>query len=50
MALNFLNLLQLKIIHWRKVLDFFKTKIGKSSMQGEEIVGVELNNKKYKTG
>ena len=28
-----------------KVLDFFKTKIGKSSMQGEEIVGVELNNK-----
>ena len=28
-----------------KILDFFKTKIGKSSMQGEEIVGVELNNK-----
>ena len=28
-----------------KVLDFFKTKIGKSSMQGEEIIGVELNNK-----
>ena len=28
-----------------KILDFFKTKIGKSSMQGEEIIGVELNNK-----
>ena len=28
-----------------KVLDFFKSKIGKSTIQGEEIVGVELNNK-----
>ena len=28
-----------------KVLDFLKSKIGKSSIQGEEIVGVELNNK-----
>ena len=28
-----------------KALDFFKTKIGKSTIQGEEIIGVELNNK-----
>ena len=28
-----------------KALDFLKSKIGKSSIQGEEIVGVELNNK-----
>ena len=28
-----------------KALDFFKTKIGKSTIQGEEIVGVELSNK-----
>ena len=29
----------------KKLLDFLKTKIGKSSLQGEEIVGVELNSK-----
>ena len=28
-----------------KALDFFKTKIGKSTIQGEEIIGVELSNK-----
>ena len=28
-----------------RALDFFKTKIGKSTIQGEEIIGVELNNK-----
>ena len=28
-----------------KAFDFLKSKIGKSSIQGEEIVGVELNNK-----
>ena len=28
-----------------KALEFLKSKIGKSSIQGEEIVGVELNNK-----
>ena len=28
-----------------KAIDFFKTKIGKSTIQGEEIIGVELSNK-----
>ena len=28
-----------------KAFDFLKSKIGKSSIQGEEIIGVELNNK-----
>ena len=28
-----------------KAFDFFKTKIGKSTIQGEEIIGVELSNK-----
>ena len=30
-------------------LDFLKSKIGKSSIQGEEIVGVELNNKSIRS-
>ena len=31
-----------------KVLDFFKSKIGKSSVQGEEVIGVELTNKEIR--
>ena len=31
-----------------KALDFFKTKIGKSTIQGEEIIGVELSNKRIR--
>ncbi len=31
-----------------KVLDFFKSKIGKSSIQGEEVIGVELTNKEIR--
>ena len=32
----------------KKVGDFFKSKIGKSSVKGEEIVGVEISNKEIK--
>ena len=31
-----------------KVLDFFKSKIGRSSVQGEEVIGVELTNKEIR--
>ena len=31
-----------------KVVDFFKSKIGKSSIQGEEVIGVELTNKEIR--
>ena len=31
-----------------KVLDFFKSKIGKSSIKGEEVIGVELTNKEIR--
>ena len=31
-----------------KVIDFFKSKIGKSSIQGEEVIGVELTNKEIR--
>ena len=32
----------------KKVGDFFKSKIGKSSVKGEEIVGVEISNKEIR--
>ena len=31
-----------------KMLSFFKSKIGKSSIQGEEVIGVELTNKEIR--
>ncbi len=31
-----------------KLLDFFKSKIGRSSVQGEEVIGVELTNKEIR--
>jgi len=31
-----------------KALDFFKSKIGKSSVKGEEVIGVELTNKEIR--
>ena len=31
-----------------KLLNFFKSKIGKSSIQGEEVIGVELTNKEIR--
>ena len=31
-----------------KILSFFKSKIGKSSIQGEEVIGVELTNKEIR--
>ena len=31
-----------------KALEFFKSKIGKSSVQGEEVIGVELTNKEIR--
>ena len=31
-----------------KFVDFFKSKIGKSSIQGEEVIGVELTNKEIR--
>ena len=31
-----------------KILDFFKSKIGKSSIKGEEVIGVELTNKEIR--
>ncbi len=31
-----------------KVIDFLKSKIGKSSIQGEEVIGVELTNKEIR--
>ena len=30
------------------IIDFFKSKIGKSSIQGEEVIGVELTNKEIR--
>ena len=32
----------------KKIESFFKSKIGKSSVQGEEIVGVEITNKEIR--
>ena len=31
-----------------KLIDFFKSKIGQSSVQGEEVIGVELTNKEIR--
>ena len=31
-----------------KLIDFFKSKIGRSSVQGEEVIGVELTNKEIR--
>ena len=31
-----------------KIFDFFKSKIGKSSIKGEEVIGVELTNKEIR--
>ena len=33
---------------FNKALEFFKSKIGKSSVQGEEVIGVELTNKEIR--
>ena len=33
---------------FNKVVSFFKSKIGKSSIQGEEVIGVELTNKEIR--
>ena len=33
---------------FNKVVDFLKSKIGKSSIQGEEVIGVELTNKEIR--
>ena len=33
---------------FNKVISFFKSKIGKSSIQGEEVIGVELTNKEIR--
>ncbi len=37
-----------KNVFSKKIGDFFKSKIGKSSVQGEEIVGVEITNKEIR--